>query len=361
MKLVTPLFLPDTTSLICITTLDDRLADKEFSELMCKKLRDENGDLVFREVRFSAVCDGCLARGVKRECPHKAHRLPRWQSLRKMRAVEAMMRDVSDDLDREIYGVSDGRSDAVVHRRFIDQWEALPHHRISEDVKTIYVCLDPNSGTHDSRATPGSDYAVVSGFETYSRFVVLGLESIDAHHPIDYRDRVFEHCVALRRFHAMTANSELVVIIENNGMQEAGWMQDYLIKKGLRRVRFMNEKELKVGCRTSDVIKRDMAAMFREAVMQGQLAFAEKIVTTAADPRWRAPDTSPDEVVQGMKDILLEQARRLSEKKVPPVDMFGEVRTHITGKIAPGVKDDVVTALLLLLYWMRVDKRRVLG
>jgi hypothetical protein len=225
-KAVVPLFMMDEASLLCITTPSDD-PTSQYSEMLHMK-RASTQEPAFKHYQYAFVCPKCRKKdaGLDAEgkstvltCPHKQHRLPPWQSERKQNLVHDIMANRIDDLKRETLGLITENTNSVFSRSKIESLFALPLYRNEEEsVKIIYVCIDPNTGTHDARTKAGSDFAMLSTYETrhFTKHVVIcGMESIDSHEPQDYRDHVVHHLRKLRESQ-MTYAAKLVLIIENN-------------------------------------------------------------------------------------------------------------------------------------------------
>ncbi len=209
--------------------------------------RNKKGNLVARSYAYSVVCPACLSKGIIEKCTHLRHRLPSWQSERKLDAVSIMMGSHKGDKAREMLGVVTVEDDAVFSPLLIEEMYAQPPIVLDESVSHIFVAIDPNAGQQDVRPNGGSDYAVVSFYETRSRIVIAGIEAIDAHQPSDYLEHIYNHCLSLRKSRA-THDAVLVLIIECDTGQEHGHLYDYLLgKPGMTKVVFMKETVLQRG------------------------------------------------------------------------------------------------------------------
>lgn len=156
-KVVVPLLLIDETALLCITTISNDV-DNHYDHLL--NLQGSNGAPLLRQYKYSFVCPSCEAQGITVECKHMEHRIPKWQSMRKHKMVQAIMSSRKGDMERETLGLDSGDNESCVFRKDrVDAWFNYPRFRDTSDaaVRFVYVAIDPNSGTEDSRVAAGSD------------------------------------------------------------------------------------------------------------------------------------------------------------------------------------------------------------
>lgn len=370
-KAVAPLFLVAHTALLCITTPSDN-PNSQYSELL--KVKDELGNPPFWHYEYAFVCSKCmgnkydtsgkdldgdarLARMLK--CPHKDHRLPPWHSPEKHAIIRAVMEHSSpQDMLREQLGVITTGNTSVFSKYSVDDVMRQPTVGMPDwDVPFVYMCIDPNTGSHDTRATPGSDFALVSGYDIPNGggFVITGMEAIDAHKPDDYLGAVIAHAQRLR-MHRCTHGATLVVIAENNLGMEAGWLKREMDRHGIRRVVYMQDKDLKTGVHTDHHVKQQMMVLMRELLMRPSLLFSSQFVCLGKLAGSAAKDSPPGDPanVQRVKNMLAEQLRAYSEIKIPAHRPEDPVRVKWTGKTSHGMHDDLCVAAQLLLYWKNV-------
>ena len=240
----------------------------------------------------------------------------------------------------ELLGLSAGADNKVFPRLKIDELFACAPYRSADFVKHIFVAIDPNSGQYDTRPGGGSDFAVVSFYEHNGKTVIAGAEAIDANHPEDYLSPLAHHLTRLRAS-AATANATLVIAIELNLGQEAGWLSKY-INERFNNVLIMQETALKVGVPTDAALKRDMANQLRSRLVRGAVHIAHDFVCVS----------SPAETVLGK---LKQQMCDYAEVRTASTDPLRGARTQFSGKMG-GRRDDLVVALQLAVIWSGVAK-----
>lgn len=317
--------------MITISTMGDK--ESEFKEMLTRL--DSQGRRPFRFCHFSAVCNSCLSRGVAANCPHMEMRLPSWHSERKMEIIKFIMGARREDFERETLGVIRTANEGVFPRYNIDEFFCLPRFVVGEQITHIYVGLDPNTGQWDSRAKGGSDFAVVSIFETSAHTVLAGVLAIDAHTPEDYLDILIVHLRNLRS-HRATFASTLVIAAEMNLGMESEWIKREVMRSGILNVIFMQEKLLRSGVPTTHQTKKDMMMKLRGRLCAGRLRIADTFTTHG----------SVDEIL----DTLKKQMIAFSEVKTPSSDPAAAVKVRWHGK-RNGERDDIVIAMQLALYW----------
>lgn len=258
-----------------------------------------------------------------------------------MKLVQQFLAEDEADLQREIYGIKAKDTPACFDDVKVNALFAAPRHNNNgRIIKYVFVCLDPNSGTHDQNTRTTSDYAAVSAYKISGsdRFAICGIESLDSHGPEDFVKPIVGHIKTLQSREDMRG-STFVIIIENNLGQESAWMRDALFAAGINNMVIMNEKPLKPGVRTSDLVKRDMMQEMRMLLMHDRIVFDEFFVTS--HPR-------PNELFGEFK----RQLKAFSCIKKAPKDPSGKVIVNWTGKLATGMKDDAVVAAMLLFYFL---------
>lgn len=348
-KIVCPLLLMKESTVICISTLDNK--PNGFYEEMINKPRPRCPDkTLFHQFNYDFRCNVCKSdESTVVMCKHMSAKLPKWQSQYKHEIVQAIMSSEAGDWLRETQGVRDedtpacfnpSRVNSMMTGIRIDVGTKIGYERVD----WVYVCIDPNTGKHDSSTRiTHSDFAIVSAIDAldFSGLIITGLESIDSHTPHDYLGKLTGHLKALRsRF----KNAKVCIMIENNLGQEADWLKIEIEKNGISGCVFMNDGDLKTGVRTSHQIKKDMMLKTSRLFFKNQLFMAVNLISMNQD---KMP-------MQKLNDEFKRQLLNYVEMKKPPSDLFGETKVVWTGKINPGTKDDMCVALQLLIYWKDV-------
>ncbi|MHA1683807.1 MAG: hypothetical protein ACTSUE_22905 [Promethearchaeota archaeon] len=342
-SVVLPLLLMAETALLCISTMsgDD---DNFYSELLDMG-GEEGEEQLIEQHRFYLACESCLKQGVGGTCKHKQDRVPAWQSSEKHNLVQKLYGHRAALHKQEAMGVRDSNDGQCFRKDHITRLYANPRYEFVDHypIRKIYVTIDPNAGTEDSRDKSGSDFAMVSGFylDYNETFVILGLESIDAKHPRDFKDRMLDHIDRLRSFES-TKNALIVLIPESNLGMASGWLDGW-VTENREYVVTMVEKELKAGVGTTHPVKKNMMHMTRMMLETDHLMFAKEMVCTGIE--------SISDGIQYQLGELKRQLKVYQEFKQTPDNPLGKTRVGYTGKLGSGRKDDMCVALQLALFW----------
>ncbi|MHA1679746.1 MAG: hypothetical protein ACTSUE_01980 [Promethearchaeota archaeon] len=341
-QVVLPLLLIDDTALLCISTISGD-QDNFYSELM-DLTSDETGEALIKQHRFYLSCKSCLAQGLGNSCEHMDERRPAWHSSESHELVRKMYGAQKTLHEAEAKGIRaepDGQCFAIqdIQRAWLNPRKVLTDY----PVKKLYIAIDPNSGTEDSRKTTGSDFAMVSGyFEEYTmEFVLCGLESIDAKNPRDYEDRVINHIKQLRQ-QPCFRNSLIVCVFENNLGQEAGHLHNLINRNFGENMVVLQHQLLKSGVGTTNGVKKSMMQQVRRMFMNNQIWFAEESSMVCTGKL--------NDKVENM-GTLKQQFQVYTEIIDSPNTPLGRVRKGYSGKGTMGRKDDMCVAFQLLVYW----------
>lgn len=349
--------------LCCITTPSTNPTGIYLQLLEANKTKF-NGKHVFKYVEITFVCEACR-RDQYREnkkndpsktgelrCPHMAHRLPPWQSEEKLGSIGHLTKALGrEDHMREQHGLVFDANDTAFARDDIERLFLAPPYPSSErEIGTIFVTIDPNTGKFDSRAKAGSDFAMLSGYYAGDRFVIMGMEALEANHPKTFIPDVVDHLRALRAPLRMK-NARIVMIMENNLARETQWLSDHIASNTeLSNLVWVKRTELREGVYTDNALKRNMAGHLRRMMDNGNVMFAQRLICVGR-PADSPHGPGSEENVRFVRDILKTQMQRFREIKIAPKDPYGVVKVFLTGKTAHGAKDDLVMVLMMALWF----------
>ena len=250
------------------------------------------------------------------------------------------MRNSRADFETETLGIAHGGAGSVFRRELIDRMFNQPRVDMSTfytPIKTIFMAIDPCTGTHRATASDTSDFAIVSMIidPIAGVWVICGLDAFPAHDNRDWVPRLEGHVKLLRQRKELE-NALLVAIPENNLGLEAGWIRDTIFKAdGGRNHICMVENEWRAGLQTTHSSKRSMMILTRERLEQNFLQLEKNIVTTG----------DPDEVLAETKT----QLHGYTEVRKPGKEPHDPVRISYTGKVG-GKKDDIASSLQFCLF-----------
>ena len=353
-KIICPLLLMRDSTVICISTLDNK--PNGFYEEMINKPRPRfPKKTLFHQFNYDFRCNVCKSdESTVVMCKHMSARLPKWQSQHKHEIVQAIMSSDGADWLRETQGVRSEDGPSCFNASRVN--DMMTGIRIDIDAKIgysrvewVYICIDPNTGTHDSSTRISySDFAIVSAIDAldFDGLIITGLESIDSHTPNDYLNKMATHLKTIRnRF----KNAKLCVIIENNLGMEADWIKREIEARGITNHVVMSDGDLKAGVPTTHKIKKDMMLKTSRLFFKRQIFMASNLISANVD-KMPLPKLNEEFKKQLINYIEM--------KKSSSNDMFGTTKVVWTGKINPGTKDDMCVALQLLIYWKDVFKNQ---
>lgn len=338
-EIVVPLLEMETTALIAISTPQDKL--NFYSEMF--ELRDNTGELFFRTIRVSLVCDKCKAAGKGSECTHKQDLIPPWKSAAKLDMVRALYADQSDLMQRESMGaITDDakslfESDKVVS--FINEGYSL-----TSRPRYVFMAMDPNGGGT-------SHMAIVSVVFDKECLVVVGIDTA----PTDKHDQIeqmLKQHVRSIRANPMLRESHIIFIPENNLGQEAEHARHMLRKE--KRLYTVHEKR-KAGVCTTHARKEIYAITLLTYFNNGTIRLLTD--TVCANPMMDANTRLVHTKKEFQKQLV--QFRKII---LPGTQPFKNAKFVFTGKAKRGMNDDLVMTLMIAIFWGReFIKKRISG
>lgn len=340
-----PLIRKRDCALLAITTLDK--APLPYFDKIINKQRPTwpAGTTLFKQCNVSLICPSCKAKGhAGSACLHIRGLVPDWLDGDREPYAEAMISNVADML-RETKNIKSLDTPNCFKEHLVERLFCEPRVRMKfpDLVQYIYVAIDPNSGTKSSAAKTTSDYALVTAIEARKEFGTLvfvsGLESIDSHGVEDFLPPIMDHLKQLRRAYPLAV---MVDMSENNTGHEASWLQREIRNSDILNVCFMDEHDLATGVGTTHAVKQTMMAFTREAITQKTIGFLDQIVTHYPGGE------------KAIMDVLKEQLCMYQEVREDPTSLISKTKVGWTGKLQPGIKDDLCVALQLLIYWRTV-------
>ena len=326
-EVILPLLTIKAASLLCISTPH---ADpyNHFNELL-------NNDKV-RSLKLELVCPSCQRAGKVDICEHRLDRIPNFSSLDARDWVKSVYGDRrQEQYARENLGLNISRGPQCFDAMRVKEVFGQPRISLGDrSISHIFTAIDPCGGSNN-RQKPGSDYAVVSIVAPGS--ILVGAEALDiTNTDVAYFDLIVRHFKQMLQVPQLSS-ARLVVAIENNFGSDAVTLGLRLLDEFPNRLVLMQEKDLKKGVGTTDVVKLNMMLLLREHLNSHQIRIADMFITGHA---------KADALILELRDQLL----RFQEVKEAPKTQFGKTRRAWSGKIN-GARDDLAVGLMLALYW----------
>lgn len=244
-----------------------------------------------------------------------------------------------DDRNRELRGVKSAASPYCFDAAVVKALFALPRLNVLGNPRDVYMFFDTNRGNEDEHATISSKFALLTLIKNFDGgYLLVGGEDIINNKPTDYMPQVHEHVAEIKR---RFPSSNVYCAIENNHAQDAGWISDAIIEEGYRDIIFAQEKEMKVGIKTTGPLKLSAMLNLDKILREGKLNICREF-TTSSD--------NPDKVLNELKDQLC----RFSKIKSKPALPHDTIKVKFSGKLQKGYCDDLAVVLQLACYWVPV-------
>lgn len=325
-EVIVPLLEMDTTSLICISTPQDR---QNYYSVMFDMRDPKSGEKLFNSIELSLVCDACKRGPHPERCTHMSHLLPKWKSSEKQSMVRQIYAENSQDMLRESMGVITEETTAVFEASWINAFKERPRYREAQAFPYIWVACDPNGGGE-------SQMAIVTVAIEKSTYVILGLESHAVKGHGEIRQLLVDHVRAVRR---QNPSSIIVFVPESNLGHEASHMAHMLSTEN-RVVVLMERGE--PGVNTSHRRKDLYASHSVELYATSSVAVHENLVVANpfADANRRQADALRN---------LIDQLYGFSKLVIKREGNYNLPKIVYTGKRTGN--DDICMTMLIAFYW----------
>jgi hypothetical protein len=338
-EIVVPLLEMATTALIAISTPQDRL--NFYSEMF--ELKDHTGEMFFRTIKVSLVCEPCLQSGKASECTHNQDLIPPWKSAAKLDMVRALYGDQSDLMARESMGaITDDATSLFPSQKVLAFMSCSVQLEIQPEY--IFMGFDPNGGG-------SSKMALVSVVFRGESLVVVGVDTAatDQHEQIE---QMLKQHVRSLRGNPKLKHAYIIFLPENNLGQEAEHARHMLQHE--RRLYTVHEKR-KAGVCTTHARKELYALTLLEYINNETIAFAKG--TVCANPMMDANTRLRITRKEFQKQMV--QFRKII---LPSKQPFKANKVVYSGKAKSGMNDDLVMTLMIAVYWGREFlRRRIVG
>lgn len=330
-EVVVPLHQIDITCMIGISTITD---ENNFMTKYLKK-KDKNGDPLFAVKHLYLACKPCRDTGKAASCNHNSFLLPAWSSARKRKAINCIMEDQEELLNREIGGMANALHGKAFTGPQINALSNLPLYQLDNrvDYPQLFIGIDPNG------CGKSSDFAMCSILRYHGQYVIIGLESFQSINALENHGLIVNHVRALEQIPEIR-NALKVFILESNLGLESEHIK-HMLDDNISNFLVMNEKDGsgKIGFQTTNSLKDQAVEHARERLGDRSIRFGHpgNFVSVSKDYE-SAKGTLLDQMAEFA--VILKEDKTYQVKK--PVKMF-------SGKSAG--KDDLVIAFLLCMYW----------
>jgi hypothetical protein len=200
-----------------------------------------------------------------------------------------------------------------------------------QSIRHVFLSIDPNAGG-DSR------FAVCSCFYDHGKMVICGLDAVKSKNPSMYETVLIRHIRALRKREQLRS-AVFVLLIENNLGFESYHIERFIKKSEASSFCcfLRDDKEQRVGLRTTNIIKESMWRKFRTFLEEDAVFVWQDMVSVQYTVR---------EILKQMKEEL-QNYKVITEL---PKTIFQQTKRTFTGKHGGGLDDLSVTVQLNALW-----------
>lgn len=330
-EVVVPLHQIDITCMIGISTITD---ENNFMTKYLKKM-DKNGDPLFAVKHLYLACKPCRDAGKAASCNHNSFLLPAWSSARKRKAINCIMEDQEELLNREIGGMANALHGKAFTAPQINAFKELGAYHLDtrRDYPQLFIGIDPNG------CGKSSDFAMCSMLRIHGQYILIGLESFQSINALENHGLIVNHVRAIEEI-PMLRNTLKIFILESNLGLESEHIS-HMLAENITNYLVMNEKDGsgKVGFCTTNALKDQAVEHVRER-------FGDRSIRVASEDNFVSISKGYRGGIATLVDQLSEFAVVLKEDTTLQVQ---KPKKMYSGKIAG--KDDLAIAFLLCCYW----------
>ncbi len=369
-SIIVPLLQVQNTSLLAISTIKD--AENYYTRVLDRAAASRERS-AFGIYKFFHACARCREAGVAQTCKHQTVDQPAWMTASRADHVRQLyeITGEGDLYEQEIIGMSKNVHEPAFHPDLVrslfraDKIIYISDPIIFRDPVAIYSCIDPTGGGLNS------DLAIVSCIVENSKFIFVGMESINCRGPDSCFPQLVEHYRRLKLIPRL-ANAHTYVWVENNMVWQAEqimWQIQTQREKGvLRDIHIMDNMGIEIpsvqlgqafGAKTSTdhKVKAEMRQMFNQKLLDDSMCFLTDMVTVEHPAKARQEQESAQDAIRSLfMEQLLNYAMQIRPSTNPG---FAPGKVTFSGKTsANGRKDDLAVTAQLVLYWSYTHIRR---
>lgn len=343
--------MKEGTACLLITTPGD---DDNILNFLAQKRERDNPELTcFIVAVIEIVCEEC--KGTDREliCSH-IYKQPFWKNKNKINSVSNLYTDPAM-ARRELLGKDDGEEGKAFPKVLVEKL-AKSKFNIDFVIDRIYVGIDTDGGGEDFSETAIISVAKMNKGESgETKLVVLGLDS-DGTTEIGLLNKMLVgHILELKKQRYYVRGMTKIIIMAERFALNTFYLVDLF--KDLEDVEICYTKSSKKreipGMSTTNDVKVCGVGTIRKYLRKGNLLFSTTFFTG------RFPNFERVKANDNMKTKFVNQIKYFREK----VEYGNNGRTTLkySGKMnakgrinAKGKMDDLVMALVIVVYWMEV-------
>lgn len=339
-EVVAPLAKVKHTFFLMLSTALD--LDNWFSKLFLRSDPYANEMLV--RINVQLHCSECKRKKIPAsKCKHFDHCHPPWNVAGNQDRSMLLMDNDEDLFNQEVLGAIVGGFECVFAEEWRKKLSEGPGFSMesinSEEANNliIYHFVDPDGGGS------GSEFAIVSAMrQPDGSVIILGLGSMSTQNDLEILSLCDRYFARFRE--SIFSFAQHVLILENNfgGPQSCDLILHRIVHCLPKRTHIFNSMPQRTGVRTDDNNKRMGTLATISYMNQDKIQFSSSLLTHLPV------------VVKGKDEAA--NAATMRKKFMTQCGNFRRVRNatgrgiKFTGK-KPGVPDDMISALVLLIYW----------
>lgn len=329
-EVIVPLLEMETTSLIAISTPLDGL--NFYSEMF--ELKDGSGAPLFNTLKQGLACEKCIRLNKSAECTHMASVIPPWKSQAKFDMVKSIYGDRKDLLARESMGQITNDAASVFAQGMVEKMLQRNCWVLKNKAKFVFLGVDPNGGGD-------SQMAIVTMVMEMNNIIFTGFET----HPTKNHDQI-EHMllghIRAIRGHPDLRDAWIINFFESNLGMESEHMA-HMVRN--ERKCYTQYEKGKAGVLTTHERKEKYTHSFLNYFNTEAVHFINDWV--CINPFEDANERHRKVKAELKKQLLSFQKMVLTNDNAPY-----QLAKHIySGKVKPGMNDDIVMTILFTTYW----------
>lgn len=294
---------------------------------------------VFRKLEIILACDVCKRSGKSSGCTHKTGIVPEHIDPARRDLVNLCYgEERKEQADREMFGATTTSQNRCFDTKAVlDLFSKTERRYIEAAPPFVFVAIDPCGGTRNEHGRV-SDFAMCTHIGP--GMIIIAAEAFYVDNIRTSVPRMLAH-FKLIRSHPMLVHSKLVVSIEGNLGNEAGWLREE-IQKDNYNVTFLSDHKHIDGVKTNEKNKHRMQLNLDMLLQSKQISISRDFFST---------DPNPALVLQKAQNQLLTYSRIL----IPGRDSFKAPRFKYSGKgLNKKDMDDVAIVIQLAWYWSQM-------
>lgn len=311
-------------------------------------LKMDNGSNFFLTAHIKTVCDDCLENGMESTCTHIYHP-PHWQNKTKGKVLEKLYGTNKGDKERELMGIVSNDLGYAFPKTYIDNFIKQKYFYNPTDeyyTKYIFVGID----THG--ISESSETSIISFFYDGSSPIICGIDSESYTASQAINNMIECHILNLRKLSIYKERHTNIILLPEIYAKNASYIGDIFSNNNIKDLFIAlskNEANNHVrGVPTNHKSKNGGVIILKTHLSKNAIKFIPTIVTSQYGT-WEE-----QQKIKENKTKLFEELKSFREVRIDTVQtskIFYSGKIDSTNKVKSGLKDDMVMAFVIGLYW----------